>query len=121
MKEIIAKMRFTGLATTGAVFMVANNIQPVEAVVDTMWAVMEFFFALDTLAFESATWENLLLNMQNDVTDIYSDCQEAFTEYVTLWDEVLVNTADNTAYSAGLTTKGNGTPTTAGYWMYCFE
>ena len=46
---------------TGAMFMAAYNVQPVEAVTDTMYAVIEWFAALPTLGTEPDTWENLLL------------------------------------------------------------
>ena len=63
-------------------------------------------------------WRYFYLALQEDTQDDTSECLTGFDEFSALLTETVTLTADQTDYQAGLNTKGNGTATDAGFYMY---
>ena len=108
-------MRF-GLGATVATL--ATLSSPVVAQADSMNSVYQFVANLNKFSSNMDTWRYFLLELQVDNTNTGSGCLSYFDEYRNLYEKTKLEVADRTDYEAGLALKGNGEPTTVGFYGY---
>jgi len=83
-----------------------------------MTAVLNLFKNAGTFFGDSKFWKATFVNLQRDTTDSNSDCITNFDSYMTVYNNVITQVADQTQYLAGLKDKGKGPGSEFGYYVY---
>ena len=93
---------------------------------ETMASVWKLFSNYGSITNKIEFWNYFLLQLQDDTTDTLSDCITKFEDIevllTTIDTEINTDTDPSTAgsddYVNGLSSKGNGSPTVFGFWVY---
>lgn len=112
-------MRVMGFAASAALMAsYANAVDGTVTVTNDMAAIATWLTKIPTIGTNNDHWTQFLLSLQEDTQNNTSQCIEGYNDFYTLLSETITLTADQTDYQAGLSTKGNGSSTTAGFVMY---